>query len=248
MPTEPTFDLVKGHGWTSGLANLWRKENQLCWGKGRWLRHMVIWIGLINGFFLITLLSLSLVGRKLGGMSTFYAGIVIYMSFIALFVNVGAIVLTQGNIIQEKQSGTAAWILSKPVARSAFIIAKCASIFEMTLTMVLIPGVVALLEFSLILHQLLALSTVLLLLGWIMGGLLFFFCLTLLLGTLFKTRTPVIGIGLVLVLILSQLAQQIEAALASNDTTLPLLVVLVLIGFAIVFLLAAIKCFEYGEL
>ncbi len=248
MPTDVLFDLVKECGWTSGLANLWRKESQVCWGKGRWLRQMALWIGLLDGFYLLMLITLNLTAAKLAGMSTFDAGILFYMSFISLFINVGAIILTQGAIINEKQFGTAAWILSKPVARSTFILAKCAGVFEMLLTMVLVPGTLALLELSLILQHAPALSTSLLLIGWLVGGLLFFFCLTLLLGTIFKTRTSVLGISLLLVLIFSQLSQQIDAALVSNNIIIPLLAVLVPIGCAGIFLLAAIKRFEYEEL
>ena len=108
MPTDVLFDLVKERGWTSGFANLWRKESQLCWGKGRWLRQMALWIGLLDGFYLLMLITLNVTAAKLAGMSTFDAGILFYMSFISLFINVGAIILTQGAIIHEKQFGTAA--------------------------------------------------------------------------------------------------------------------------------------------
>lgn len=43
---------------------------------------------------------------------------------ILVSVAVGAIVLAQGAVPDEIQSGTAAWVLSKPVSRTAFILAK----------------------------------------------------------------------------------------------------------------------------
>ena len=52
-----------------------------------------------------------------------------YWAFpLAVFIGIpGVIILAQDEIIQEKQSGTAAWIISKPAARSAFILTKLLS-------------------------------------------------------------------------------------------------------------------------
>jgi ABC-type Na+ efflux pump permease subunit len=44
------------------------------------------------------------------------------MGWMAAF---GVIILTQSDIVEEKLSGTAEWVLSSPLSRSAFILSKC---------------------------------------------------------------------------------------------------------------------------
>jgi ABC-type transport system involved in multi-copper enzyme maturation permease subunit len=51
-------------------------------------------------------------------------GLQAFFAISPLFGPIGVAVLAQGAIVGEKQSGTAAWVLSKPVSRSAFILAK----------------------------------------------------------------------------------------------------------------------------
>jgi ABC-2 type transport system permease protein len=248
MQTDKRFDAVREHGWHSGLANLWLKESQVVWGNGRWWRQGLLWIALLDGFYLIMLLTLTLNTSATQDLSALATSVIFYVSFLSLFINAGVIVLLQGAIIQEKQRGTAAWILSKPVSRSSFILAKCAALPEMLLTMVLVPGLIALGELFLILHTFPSLDVAFLLLAWLMCGLYFYFCLTLLLGTLFQSRTPVIGIGLLLIMILSQLAQQVTQALMSHNLLIPIFTLVALIVFAFLFLGIAIKRFEYQEL
>jgi ABC-2 type transport system permease protein len=59
-------------------------------------------------------------------------------------LSIGIIVMMQDAIIEEKQMGTAAWILSKPVSRQAFLSAKLvASVVGMICLMVIPSALVA---------------------------------------------------------------------------------------------------------
>ena len=71
--------------------------------------------------------------------------------------------------------------------------------------MLKIPWIVAILETWLVTRQIPSLTILLPLLGWQASSLVFFFCLTLLLGTLFKGRTVVAGISLLVLVLLNQL-------------------------------------------
>ena len=42
----------------------------------------------------------------------------------ATAIGIGVIVTVQGAIVGEKELGTAAWVISKPVSRASFIVAK----------------------------------------------------------------------------------------------------------------------------
>ena len=247
MHNATPFNPVRERGWRAGLSNLWRKEQQQWWGRRNWLKQGLIWLVLLDGFYGLMLLTVTHVGHMTAHMSTESAGLVFLVSFLALFLNVGAVIQAQGAILDEKLRGTAGWLLSKPLSRSAFVLAKCAPLPGMLLLMVLLPGLVAGLQLSLALGRLLSLATMLLLIGWLAASLLFYFCLTLLLGTLFDSRAPVIGIALLAVILESQLAQQIPAALVANQLLLPALIELALISSAALCLLGAILRFTREE-
>jgi ABC-2 type transport system permease protein len=106
----------------------------------------------------------------------------------------GAIVLAQDEIIQEKQLGTAAWILSKPTARSAFILTKLLSNTIVALIfIILVPGIVTLGEIYLATRQVVPLMPFLTGLGIALLTLFFYLSLVILLGVLFESRGPVLG-------------------------------------------------------
>ena len=103
----------------------------------------------------------------------------------------------QGTIVGEKQSGTAAWVLSKPVSRPAFLLAKLtANTVGVALTIVLVQGLIAYLLIYL------GSGTLLPPLGFLGGlgvqlvHLFFYITLTLMLGAAFSKRGPVIAIPL----------------------------------------------------
>jgi len=114
---------------------------------------------------------------------------------------IGAIVMMQDSILSERHSGTTAWVLSKPLHRPAYILAKVvAYAFAFLLTGPVFSG--ALLYLQLNLHGLDGMVP----LGFVeaMGleylNQLFYMTLALMLATLFDTRGPVLGISLGLTL------------------------------------------------
>jgi ABC-2 type transport system permease protein len=107
------------------------------------------------------------------------------------------IIGAQGAIIGEKQLGTAAWVLSKPASRSAFVLAKLLSHSLAYLILSLILPSLAFLGQSLILWGMTP-ALPAFLSGWLVMALhmLFYIALTIMLGTLFATRGPVAAISL----------------------------------------------------
>jgi ABC-2 type transport system permease protein len=102
----------------------------------------------------------------------------------------------QDALVGEKQEGTAAWVLSKPLSRPAFVLSKIiANSLGILLTMILVPALLAYIIFSL---RNFYPDPV----GFIEGlGIIFvnhfyFLALTLMLGSFFNNRGPVIGIPL----------------------------------------------------
>ena len=109
-----------------GFANLQRKEYGLWWNTRRWLVHLLLWPLLFNGLALVAAFTQA---REPNFTAFEIAQMVTTLFCVALghATAFGAVVVTQGAIVGEKQRGTAAWILSKPVGRPAFVLAKLAA-------------------------------------------------------------------------------------------------------------------------
>jgi ABC-2 type transport system permease protein len=107
------------------------------------------------------------------------------------------IIILQDAIVGEKQSGTAAWVLSKPVSRPAFIVSKIIpNAIGVLVTMVLIPGAVAYAQIALATGTAIPPLQFIAAQGILWLNLIFYLTLTLMLGTLFNHRGPVIGLAL----------------------------------------------------
>ena len=189
---------VTERGWRCGLANLFRKE-AYTWFRTRYgLIHLVLWALIINGLMAIIITT---AGEDLeAGETVVSASIDPFVGITAWFTSIGVAIVAMGAIVGEKRSGTAAWILSAPVSRPAFLLSKLLVIgIGSMATMILIPGLLAFLEFSYIPAA--ADSGDVAILPWIgaVGAIslnvLFYLGLTVFLGTLFSSRGAVVGIA-----------------------------------------------------
>ena len=129
---------TRGSNWLAGFANMLTKELGEWFHTRRWLWQLLLWIMIINGFvalilFIVPLLESILPGINASIKSSYEGlppatmGLSYYFTIAVMTGSIGVIILAQDEIIQEKQSGTVAWILSKPAARPAFILAKLLS-------------------------------------------------------------------------------------------------------------------------
>jgi ABC-2 type transport system permease protein len=185
------FQQKTGAGWLRGLDNLLDAELGRWFRTKKWWVQTLVWAGLING--ILVLMVAGEEGADSGNL------VMAFTVLLGVFATIGVCILMQGSIVGEKQSGTAAWILSKPVSRGAFVLAKLvANAAGIALTIVLIQGLLAYLII------LAATGTALPPLGYLGGlgvefvHLLFYITLTLMLGAVFRRRGPVIAIPLVL--------------------------------------------------
>ena len=195
MASASVLQPVKESGWRRGLANLLRKENGEWWHTRRWWTQSLLWLLIVNGILALGVWVLPIVDpEEVGGT---IENIGIFVQVMAQFSIFAVIVITQGAVIGEKQSGTAAWIMSAPVSRSAFIVAKLiANAIGFFVTIILVQGLVAYVQLSLSDGSPLALAPYLILLALLSLYLLFYLTLTLMLGAFFDTRGPVLGIAI----------------------------------------------------
>lgn len=194
-----------GSSWLSGFGNMFSKEMGDWFQTRRWIVQTIVWVGMFNGFLAFILFAVPEINRSQGDLSSMGdmmdLGLNIFLSFAVVAGSVGALILAQDEIVGEKQSGTAAWILSKPIARASFILSKLvANGLGMLVFIILIPGLIAIVEISAAAGKPVALPGYFTALGLAYLGILFYLTLSLMLGTIFQGRGAVIGIGLGLLL------------------------------------------------
>jgi ABC-2 type transport system permease protein len=212
MSGNSAFVMVNERGWRRGLGNMLRSEMAHWWTTRTWWVNCLIWGGFV-GF----VLGGVLFGTP-GKPPTSEAVASVYAIFAGLIPAVAVIIMMQGAVVGEKKDGTAAWVLSKPVTRPAFILSKLfANSLGVLANMVVLPGVVAYTLYAVASGTPWNLIAFLAALGVIFLSNFYFLSLTLMLGTFFNNRGPVIGIALGLLL----MQQFLVGMLPSVGTILP---------------------------
>jgi ABC-2 type transport system permease protein len=203
---------VKDCGIFNGFRSLFRRESRQWFGTWQWLVQVAIWLAIINGILATIVLaapkieaaqaraelSASDAAEAEAGIAE--TGLMVFFIFSGLAAATGVVIIAQDALIGEKQSGTAAWVLSKPVSRLSFILSKLgADALGVLVTMVLVQGAVAWLIYRAGTGIALDIPHFLGSLGLVYLALLFYLSLTYMLGSLFRSRGPVIGLPLLLV-------------------------------------------------
>lgn len=149
MAASQALHRVEGQGWSRGLRTILRREIKKWWGTRRWLLQTLIWVLFLDGMVVLGLYVLpqlqdpstgepALPGEPLQTATE----MIFALGMMALAI--GVVILMQNVIIDEKQTGTIEWVLSKPLSRTAFIVAKLiANSLGVLVTMFLIPGTIA---------------------------------------------------------------------------------------------------------
>lgn len=178
-----------------GFGNMLRKELGQWWGTRTWWMQILIWVLILNGINTIVMLNPYSPNAGLQEVvQTFLP-----MSF--FLVGTGIVIVTQGAIVGEKQLGTAAWVMSKPASRAAFILAKTiAYAIGIWVTALIIPTILFVFTVRMLVPTPLALIPFLSGVAVAALGQLFYLSLTIMLGTFFNSRGPVAGIGIGLII------------------------------------------------
>ena len=200
MSSAEILQPVVEHGWRSGFTNLLRKENSLWWGTRKWWVQTLIWLFISNGIIAFILWVIPLfdpsADMNLNG-SGVNELIKVFLQMEALFTSLGVMVLSQGLIVNEKKFGTAAWVYSNPVSRSSFIFSKLVSHgWAMFIILIVVQSLVVYLQLALKAGMYFNPVPFIAATGVLCLLLLFYLVLALMLGTLFNSTGPVIGISL----------------------------------------------------
>ena len=255
------FRMEQGAGWTRGLPNLLSAELRHWFRTRKWWSQILIWALLVN---------LSVFGMTKQGMKNATELLLQFGTLMGIMAPIGACILLQGAVIDEKKSGTAAWVLSKPASRRAFLVAKAlANMLGIATTMVLAQGLIV---YRIVLGasgRAMPPLAFLAGLGVHVANLWFYVALVLMLGTIFEQRGAVIGIGMaslfvqgMLIMRMPELGRILPVALAVPLSNAPPLATALLTGgkpasylplaftlaVAVLFSAIAVWAFEQSEL
>jgi ABC-2 type transport system permease protein len=186
---------VKDHA-LGGFSNMLRKELGQWWSTRTWWVQVLIWVLLFNG--VTSIVALSEYGTPAERLQEV---VMTFLSMMVAMVGIGTVITAQGAVVSEKELGTAAWIMSKPASRSAFILAKIAAyMIGFWITAILIPATIFFVEMQLIFPA--QINWALFLEGLSLAVLsqLFYLVLTVMLGAFFSNRGPIAGIGIALIM------------------------------------------------
>ncbi len=244
MAANLELERVKERSGLRGFSNLFRKENRAWWGTRRWWINALLWTGLLCG---LTAIMLFVSGEEVneateaeitqaGGLIAYILllGLNIFFQFGVPVLAIGTVILAQDLIIGEKQSGVAEWLLSKPVTRRAYVLAKlAANALGVFALLIGLPSVVAYGMLSLRMGAPFPLAPFLSAVGIMTVHTLFYLTLTLMLGTIFNNRGPILGIALASVLGGGMLGGFIKPLLYVTPWMLPKVALLTATGQAI---------------
>ena len=207
---------VRDQGALQGYANLLKKENRSWWKTRFWIVQTIIWLLIVNGLLAMILFvapRAEAEANQAAGQAAAQAGqqapaeppldmmaLTLLFTMGAIAPAVGVVIKGQEAVIHEKQTGTAAWVLSKPASRPAFLLSKLtANALGILVTMVVIQGAVAYLQIAIATGTRFPVLPFMGGMGLVYLSLLFYLALTLMLGTLFNARGAVIGIPMLLI-------------------------------------------------
>lgn len=227
MPADQALKPLDNYGWSAGFRNMLRKENSKWWNLKSLAIQLVIWLVIVNGtvaFYLFVLPPMfqsaaailqannttSEQARQLAasGLSDMTPEKIVNMGLQDLFglaglaVLLGAIILTHDSILKERESGTAAWLLSKPMSRKAFVLSKLlANSFGMVTIVILAQGVIAYFQCSIVLGSPLAVMPFLAALGVMALNVVFYLVMAIALGAFSSSRGVALGVPIIFSLI-----------------------------------------------
>jgi len=184
-----------------GFANILRNENLEWWGDRRWLKKACLWLLIVNGFVVINLFVLPAVMLPdedvVSMMDPVSEGIRALFQLGATALAIGTIIMAQGEVIGERQTGITEWILSKPVARPAYFLSKVVA--HSIGIFVIMIGLQSAVAYGLLWFangDPLPLLPFLLGVGGLILHTFFYLTLTLMLGVFARTRGLVLGVAM----------------------------------------------------
>jgi len=188
-----------GSDWLRGFVPISAREIRRWLFTRRGVVHLALWSGLIGGALALALFVIPNAMPEEEMMSVadrLDAGRQFFFGLGAIATGIGAIISLQDSLIEDKSAGTVELVLSKPLSRTAYVLGRLVpNLAAFLVTMIVVPAALGAFLFRLVDPAFSSYSFVLAVLLLALH-LVFYATLSILLGTLLKTRGPYLGIGL----------------------------------------------------
>lgn len=172
--------------WNQGFTNLFRAELSRWFKKKVFLVRLLLWCGFSNGMAILIWLQAPNVGTE---------PIFVFGIFAGLTSSIGITIIMQESIVGEIKSGAASWILSKPISRKSYILAKwVGNSIGAIISMILAPTFIFYVLYFLFTGEILNLEMFLPVIAVLSLNMLFFLTFTLLMGSFQRNSSLVIGV------------------------------------------------------
>jgi len=213
MENTNSLKMVNVRDWRMGFSNLFKVASGSFWHTRSWIVQSLLWLLLFNGTVASVLWTTTdilnrsaypdnLTSMQIIGEDPVGNALLIFFVFASMGLPVSAIIKGQDAINSERKSGTAAWVLSKPVSRPAFILSKMfAGALSVFITGVVIQGVIIYTQLSVWTGSPWPVAGFLGAMGLIFLNYMYYLTMTYMLGSFFTSQGPVLGISLGLALI-----------------------------------------------
>ncbi|MFX1283406.1 MAG: ABC transporter permease [Promethearchaeota archaeon] len=172
--------------WNQGFNNLFRAELSRWFNKKVFLTRLLLWCGFSNGMAILIWLQAPNAGSE---------PILVFGIFAGLASSIGVTIIMQESIVGEIKYGAAAWILSKPITRKSYILAKwTGNSIGAAISMIIAPTCLFYGSFFLFTGEILKLEMFFVVCIVLSLNMLFFLSFTLLMGSFQRNSTLVIGV------------------------------------------------------
>lgn len=196
MQRDPALVAVPVAGWRTGFLNMLAKEHGVWWKTRRWAVHLVLWIIICNGFLILVNFGEGGPNSDIRSPGNFREIMEVFFRACGLFASIGVITVTQSVMVAEKQLGTMAWLLTKPISRASVVLAKMLeSSYVVLFLMVVIPAVLVCVQTRLVWGAWPLFPGFWIGLGLVALSHVFYVIFTIMLGTIFQRRGPVSGVA-----------------------------------------------------
>ncbi len=204
MASNNEFILTRDVDWLGGFGNLAAKKNRRWWRTRRWLVQSLVWLVIVNGLVAFVLWVSPIAAEQQGAADALPVGqefalmaLTVFLSTLGIAPAIGVVIIGQDAMINEKNNGTAAWVLSKPASRVAFVLSKLSgNALGILFSMILVQGIAAYLQIWLATGTTYPLLKFAGGLGLVYLSLFFYLTLTIMLGALSNSRGLAVGLPL----------------------------------------------------
>lgn len=283
--TAKNLKPVQNLGWTAGLRNMLYKENAKWWSWKSLAVQIIIWTVIVNAIVAMMVFVLPQMpipddakqqinqsgDAEAMQMLNFTPAVILDLGLSVFFqiagiaLLIGGVIIAHDSILKERESGTAAWLLSKPISRKSFVLSKLVvNIAGLLIIVILVQAAIAYAQISIATGGLVPITAFLGGVGIMAVNSLFYLVLAMALGTFTLSRGVTLGLPIVVGLVGSFLLQIVSelqyvtpwalgsmALATAEGVTLPewaIFPIIATVIWTLVFAGAAIWKFEQIEL